>query len=151
MNRHIMYCAMLLMVIASTTGCKVHEQRKESLQKIETNVGLTGTMDRMAYSLRQDSLSRVWFFTTDTAFRFHPDSGLMGHAGKLLSQEANSRVARVSYQEHDSIHRYGRQVDLTTATAKSSSNADVIWTIAVAFIVLLCFMLRGKIKGLPHR
>lgn len=134
-----MYCAMLLMVIASTTGCKVHEQRKESLQKIETNVGLTGTMDRMAYSLRQDSLSRVWFFTTDTAFRFHPDSGLMGHAGTLLSQEANSRVARVSYQEHDSIHRYGRQVDLTTATAKSSSNADVIWAIAVGVILLMFF------------
>ncbi len=145
-----MYCAMLLMVIASTTGCKVREQRKESRTEMETSYGLTGTMDRMAYSLRQDSLSRVWFFTTDTAFRFHPDSGLMGHAGTLLAQESNSRVARVSYQEHDSIDRYGRQVDLTTATAKSSSNADVIWAIAVAFIVLLCFMLRGKIKGLPH-
>jgi len=150
MNRCIMYCAMLLMVIASTTGCKVHEQRKESLQKIETNVGLTGTMDRMAYSLRQDSLSRVWFFTTDTAFRFHPDSGLMGHAGTLLSQEANSRVAVVQLRTHDSLASYGLQTELATTAAKSSSNADVMWAIAVAFVVLLCFMLRGKIKGLPH-
>lgn len=137
MNRRIMYCAMLLMVIASTPGCKVREQRKESRTEMEASYGLTATMDRMGYSLRQDSLSRVWFFTTDTAFRFHPDSGLMGHAGTLLSQEANSRVARVSYREHDSTHRYGRQVDLTTAAAKSSSNADIIWAIAVGVILLM--------------
>jgi len=37
---------------------------------------------------KQDSLFRTWYVWTDSGFRFHPDSGLIGRAGGLIAQES---------------------------------------------------------------
>ncbi|WP_418359741.1 hypothetical protein [Sphingobacterium detergens] len=43
---------------------------------------------------KQDSLFRTWYVWTDSGFRFHPDSGLIGRAGGLIAQESRKSTTQ---------------------------------------------------------
>lgn len=72
-----------LMVISAchTVKQKRSEEQHTSIKR------MNGQVVDFSYK-KQDSLFRTWYVWTDSGFRFHPDSGLIGRAGGLIAQES---------------------------------------------------------------
>ena len=69
-------------------SCKLYQsERKEALREEQTKSKYKQQLD-IWYSGQRDSQSRYWLFLTDSNFRFHPDSGLIGHSGQLAMMES---------------------------------------------------------------
>ena len=69
-------------------SCKLYQsERKEALREEQTQSKYKQQLD-IWYSGQRDSQSRYWLFLTDSNFRFHPDSGLIGHSGQLAMMES---------------------------------------------------------------
>ncbi|MDR2285097.1 MAG: hypothetical protein LBE37_17925 [Sphingobacterium sp.] len=108
----------------------------------------TETQSRqVAMSQWWDSTGRYWHFTTDSAFYYHPDSGLYAARGMLSMSESNLQVQRQELLL-DSIH---------TVTAQQESYnvwktyyrrvTDSKWTILLIVVVLLgCGFILNKYR-----
>jgi len=72
-----------LMVISA---CHTVKQKRSEGQHTSIK-RMNGQVVDFSYK-KQDSLFRTWYVWTDSGFRFHPDSGLIGRAGGLIAQES---------------------------------------------------------------
>ena len=78
-----------LMVISAchTAKQKRSEEQHTSIKR------MNGQVVDFSYK-KQDSLFRTWYVWTDSGFRFHPDSGLIGRAGGLIAQESRKSTTQ---------------------------------------------------------
>lgn len=78
-----------LLLLLSLTSCRLFQHRSQEGQEAASSFSQYRQQRNLLYSTQWDSLSRYWYFWTDSSFRFHPDSGLYGKAGVLLLQESS--------------------------------------------------------------
>lgn len=68
------------------SACHTAKQKRSEEQHTSIK-RMNGQVVDFSYK-KQDSLFRTWYVWTDSGFRFHPDSGLIGRAGGLIAQES---------------------------------------------------------------
>ena len=74
-------------------SCKLYQsERKEALREEQTQSKYKQQLD-IWYSGQRDSQSRHWLFLTDSSFRFHPDSGLIGQKGQFAMLESQVKIS----------------------------------------------------------
>ena len=129
------------------SSCRTLKEKAEQQQSM-VQKHYTETQSRQAaMSQWWDSTGRYWYFTTDSAFYYHPDSGLYAAQGMLSMSESNLQVQRQELLL-DSIY---------TVTAQQESYnvwktyyrrvTDSMWTILLVVVVLLgCSFLFKRIR-----
>ncbi|MFD2557180.1 hypothetical protein [Sphingobacterium tabacisoli] len=134
-------------ILFTFSSCRTLKQ-KTFEQESMIQKQYTGVQSRQAaMSEWWDSTGRYWFFSTDSAFYYHPDSGLYATQGMLSMSESNLQVHRQELLL-DSIH---------TVTAQQESYnvwktyyrrvTDSRWTILLVVVVLLgCGFLFKRIR-----
>ena len=120
-----------LLLLLSLTSCRLFQHRSQEGQEAASSFSQYRQQRNLLYNTQWDSLSRYWYFWTDSSFRFHPDSGLYGKAGTLLLQES-------------SVNSQGQQrQSVTTAEAVAQTKAsrkkeaDSTWGLGKWGLILL--------------
>ena len=75
-------------------SCKIYENKKHGKEEEVDKEQQYSEQHQLLYTARQDTHSRLWYFGTDSPFRFHPDSGLFARSGGLLLQESEKRISK---------------------------------------------------------
>lgn len=89
---------LLLMVLAA---CRLFQHKSKSEQQSSMREQQKNTFAQWLYTQSRDSLTRSWYFWTDSGLRFHPDSGLSSQGGRLLLKE--SRASNSVQQQKTSV------------------------------------------------
>jgi len=85
--------SVFLIVFLLFCSCKLYQsERKEALREEQTQSKYKQQLD-IWYSGQRDSQSRHWLFLTDSSFRFHPDSGLIGQKGQFAMLESQLKIS----------------------------------------------------------
>lgn len=74
------------------SACHTAKQKRSEEQHTSIK-RMNGQVVDFSYK-KQDSLFRTWYVWTDSGFRFHPDSGLIGWAGGLIAQESRKSTTQ---------------------------------------------------------
>ncbi|ULT23568.1 hypothetical protein KUH03_31020 [Sphingobacterium sp. E70] len=77
----------LLFGLFALISCKIYGNKKRDKQQEKEVEWQHLEQHQRQYRFQQDTLSRLWYFWTDSAFRFHADSGLFAQSGSVLWQE----------------------------------------------------------------
>lgn len=138
------YLSSLLAGLCILGSCTIFKHRTEENQYTSAKHHKEKEVD---FSYRKnDSLSRLWYFWTDSAFRFHPDSGFMGRSGGLIVRESMTSTVG----ENRSAHTV-RKDDITSGSerkTKMTRLAPLGWVLAIGFVLVLVilFICRRKIR-----
>jgi hypothetical protein len=129
----------LLIGLYTLISCRLYQNRNREEQQ-------SSSSDRMYMMQRQqqqqwnyDSLSRYSLFWSDSSFRFHPDSGLIGEQGQLVMLESNVNTG-IKNGLSSQISESSVQTELKSSTEKRSTWAiPNLWLITLigATILLL--------------
>jgi hypothetical protein len=101
MNAKLIYSVLGISTLLVSGSCKIYESKYREEEQLTAMEWKKQEQARRWYTLQQDTLSRFWYFWTDSTFRFHPDSGLLAASGDLILQEAkkNSKVQAGDWAE----------------------------------------------------
>ncbi|WP_286775274.1 MULTISPECIES: hypothetical protein [Sphingobacterium] len=144
MLRLLNYLSILLAGLCILSSCTIFKHRTEENQHTSVKQNREQALD---FSYRKkDSLSRTWYFWTDSAFRFHPDSGFMARSGGLIAKE--SMITTLG--ENRSAHTV-RNDDIVSGSerkTKMTRLAPLVWVLAIDFVLVLVilFICRRKIR-----
>jgi len=112
-------------------SCKLYQQKNREESLSSASEWQRDELVRQWQRSQQDSLSRYWLFWSDSSFRFHPDSGLLGHSGKLLLLESKvtakaekKLAAKVSEQHQQRLQ-------------KSTTDKRRTWTTPARWLIVL--------------
>lgn len=127
----------ILIGLISLTSCKIYENKKrDKREEFEVNWQNSEQSQRL-YNFRQDTLSRSWYFWTDSAFRFHPDSGLFAQSGSLLGQESTGSTSR-HMQDFTRKNEQGKQKETRHEKSRNTVlSAKSLWTVGFVLILFL--------------
>ncbi|MNJ92235.1 hypothetical protein D3C87_99020 [compost metagenome] len=130
----ISYGGLLSLLIS----CKIYENKKyQKQQETDKRRQYTEQLQRL-YSDHQDTLSRLWYFWTDSAFRFYPDSGLSARSGGLVLHESAKRVRKqVLELAEKSEQEQQKQIN----HEKNSSQMLAVQQVWIIGLALLLFLL----------
>ncbi|WP_146190976.1 MULTISPECIES: hypothetical protein [Sphingobacterium] len=110
-------------------SCKLYEHKKrDKREEVEIDWQHTELRQRL-YTFRQDTLSRRWYFWTDSSYRFHPDSGFIGQQGKLVMLESKVTTRLKSGLSSQASER-NVQTELRSSRDKRST-----WTIPNLWLI----------------
>lgn len=82
-----------LSALLMQVSCKLYQQQDKEEQHLVKGRWKHNEQANLLYYLRRDSFSRYWYFSSDSSFRFHPDSGLIGKGGELLMQQSGVKTS----------------------------------------------------------
>lgn len=88
MRKHDYRRLFCLIVSLFLFSCKLYQSRMKEDQRREQMQSHYKHQVDVVYRELKDSQSRHWLFWTDSSFRFHPDSGLVGQSGQLAMLES---------------------------------------------------------------
>ena len=137
------YLSILLAGLCILGSCTIFKHRTEENRHTSVKQSREQALD---FSYRKkDSLSRIWYFWTDSAFRFHPDSGFMGRSGGLIARE--SMISTVG--ENRSAHTV-RNDDIVSGSERKIKTTRLVpfgGVIGIGFVLVLVilFIYRRKI------
>ena len=79
-------------------SCSVFQGKKQ-LEENSTKIHNQYEQQNLQFHQKQqDSLSSYWYFSTDSAFWFHPDSGIWAKRGKIFANQSNIKRAEENWQ-----------------------------------------------------
>lgn len=89
-----------LLVISVTVvfSCSVFQGKKQLEEKSTKIYSQYEQQNLQFHRKQQDSLSSYWYFSTDSAFWFHPDSGIWAKRGKIFANQLNIKRAEENWQ-----------------------------------------------------
>jgi len=124
-------------LLSLLVSCKIYLNKKyQKQQETDTHRQYTEQLRRL-YSDHQDTLSRLWYFWTDSAFRFSPDSGLSARSGGLVWHESAKRVSKqVLELTEKSEQEKQKQVNHEKSGNKMLA-AQLVWIIGLALLLFL--------------
>ena len=126
------YKHMLLVVVCSCLGsCKLYQSRDKESQWSKSDMLLHQKLVDLQYSLQHDSQSRYWLFWSDSSFRFHPETGLVGQQGQLVMLESKVNTGVKNGLSSMSSDR-STQTELKSSTDKRST-----WAIPNLWLITL--------------
>ena len=137
----------IYIVLLTMTSCKLYENKQRHKQE-EAELEWQNLEQRQRlYTFRQDTLSRSWYFWTDTVFRFHADSGLTGQRGRLFMQESRTNIslknAVVKKVNNSALQRTQKSI----SDKRRSISLPNFWLIGlIAIIVLVSLKFRRVVK-----
>lgn len=114
------YLAIVSMLVF-LLSCKLYERKKVIAQQSEISKGLGMVRENQHNILLWDSFSHDWLFFTDSSFRFHPDSGLVGNGGLLRWKQSASKIQQLRQKGKDSVWVNNTHV----ASSQESQNSVV--------------------------
>lgn len=88
------------MVISVTVvfSCSVFQGKKRLEEKSTKIHNQYEQQNLQFHQKQQDSLSSYWYFSTDSAFWFHLDSGLWAKGGRIFAHQSNIKRAEETWQ-----------------------------------------------------
>lgn len=130
----VIFCGGLLSLPVS---CKIYESKKyQKQQETDTHRQYTEQLQRL-YSDHQDTLSRVWYFWTDSAFRFYPDSGLSARSGGLLVHESAKRVRKQVLELTEKSEQENQKQINHEKNGSQMLAVQQVWIIGLALLLFL--------------
>ncbi|MDF2857581.1 MAG: hypothetical protein K0Q87_3432 [Neobacillus sp.] len=138
------YRLIFTIILMCLSSCKLYQQKdKDELQSSRSEWQWNEFAQRW-YTLQRDSLSRSWYFSSDSSFSFHPDNGLVAEAGALWIQESKARI-NAQHQNMIAASEVSAQNGRSIKQTKSSSlNVNYWWLVLLLLIPLI--LLWNKIK-----
>lgn len=138
----------ILLGLLTMTSCKIYENKQyDKREEFEMDWQHLQQRQRQ-YTFRQDTISRLWYFWTDSAFRFHPDSGLFAQSGSLLGQVSAGSIRK---QMHDRAWKNEQGKLKETSSVQSSHKllaAEFLWLIGVGVaLLILWWWSRSRLWG----
>jgi len=131
------YILSIYIVLLTMTSCKIYENRKRDKQEKAELEWQSLEQRQWLYTFRQDTLSRRWYFWTDSTFRFHPDSGLFAQSGSLLGQESTGSKSRYM-QDFTRKNEQGKQQETRNEKSRNTVlSAKSLWTVGFVLIPFL--------------
>lgn len=134
---HGYYILRYATLFALLISCKLYENRKHDKQEETARAWQHLELRQRLYRFRQDTLSRIWYFWTDSAFRFHADSGLFAQSGTVIVQESKGRISKQlqeltqkNEQEKQQETRYEKIRNMVLSTKS-------LWAVGFALVLLL--------------
>ncbi|RKF41956.1 hypothetical protein BCY89_00110 [Sphingobacterium siyangense] len=127
----------LLSTLLMQVSCKLYQQQDREEQYLIKGLWKHNEQANLLYNLRRDSFSRYWYFSSDSSFRFHPDSGLIGKGGELLMQQSGVKTSL-----RNSISTTVNDTSLKTAQKSKSdrrSRLSIPQLWLIGFIAVLLF------------
>jgi len=127
----------LLIGLFALVSCKLYENRKHDKREETARAWQHLELRQRRYTFRQDTLSRLWYFWTDSAFRFHADSGLSAQSGSVLWQETDGSSSK-EMQDVDIKNEQGKQKDnKQERSINKMLSATYFWLVGFALVLLL--------------
>jgi len=125
-------------------SCKLYEHKKrDKREEVEIDWQHTELRQRL-YTFRQDTLSRRWYFWTDSAFRFHPDSGLLAQSGILLGQESKRNIDK-QMQDLTTKSKQGKQKEVKQQrNSNKLTPGAYFWPVCTVIVLLLIWRWKGS-------
>ncbi|APU98506.1 hypothetical protein BV902_20990 [Sphingobacterium sp. B29] len=135
-------------LLSLLVSCKIYENKKyQKQQETDTHRQYTEQLRRL-YSDHQDTLSRLWYFWTDGAFRFYPDSGLSARSGGLLLHESAKRVSKEVLELAEKKQQEKQKQVSHEKSGSQMRSAQQVWI--MGFVLLLFLLWRwGRSHLLP--
>ena len=137
MNRNHHYKLSYALLSSLLMSCKLYENKKLDKRE-ETEMQWHNLEQRQRlYTFRQDTLSRQWYFWTDSAFRFHADSGLFAKAGGLIAQESEISM-RKHMQDMAEKNELGKQKDTQQERSITKMlSTKYFWLLGFALVLFI--------------
>ena len=129
----VFYGGLLSLLIS----CKIYENKKyQKQQETDTRRQYTEQLQRL-YSDHQDTLSRLWYFWTDSAFRFCPDSGLSARSGGLVLHESAKRASKQVLELTEKSEQEKQKQVNHEKSGNQMLAAQLVWIIGLALLLFL--------------
>lgn len=126
------------------SSCKLYQQKDKAELQSSRSEWQWNEFAQQWYMLQRDSLSRSWYFSSDSSFRFHPDSGLAAEAGALWIQESKARVNTQHQNKIAATKSLAQNGHRIKQTKSSFLNVNYWWFVLLLLIPIV--LLWNKIK-----
>lgn len=127
----------LLFGLFALISCKIYENRKHDKREETVRAWQHLELRQRRYTFQQDTLSRLWYFWTDSAFRFHADSGLFAQSGSVLWQETGGSSSKEMH-DVDIKNELRKQKDNKQERSSNKMlSATYFWLAGFALVLLL--------------
>lgn len=126
------------------SACHTAKQKRSEEQHTSTK-RMSGQVVDFSYK-KQDSHFRTWYVWTDSAFRFHPDSGLIGRAGGLIAQELSTSTTQKNQITADVLQESSRSDTERKYNHTRSTSMGRFVVAAMMLIIALWFFYYKKGK-----
>ncbi len=107
---------LVALITLLTLSCRTSKHRLEE-QKATQQIRVSESQEWQQY-LARDSTKRYWHFASDSAFYFHPDSGLWAQGGWLYAEEQSARKSKlqfnISHRDSAAIKQHSSRTEQTT-------------------------------------
>lgn len=124
-------------LLSLLVSCKVYENKKyQKQQETDTRWQYTEQLQRL-YSDHQDTLSRLWYFWTDSAFRFYPDSGLSARSGGLVLHESAKKVSKQVLELAEKRQQEKQKQINHEKSGSQMRSAQQVWIMVFALLLFL--------------
>ncbi|WP_343561594.1 hypothetical protein [Sphingobacterium sp.] len=124
-------------VLLTMSSCKIYENKQRDRQKVAELQWQNLEQRQRLYTFRQDTLSRSWYFWTDTAFRFHADSGLFAQSGRLLGHQSTGSTSK-HMQDLTRKNGQGREKETERELrSKKQPFAAKFWLVGIVLVLLI--------------
>ncbi|PUV21727.1 hypothetical protein [Sphingobacterium athyrii] len=143
----IMNCRLIYTIgLMCLSSCKLYQQEDRAELQSSRNEWQWNEFAQRWYTLQRDCLSRSWYFSSDSGFRFHPDSGLTAETGELWIQESKTRINTQHQNMTAAIKGSAQNGYRTKQTKNSSLDANYWWFVLLLLIPVV--LLWNKIRKL---
>ncbi|MDR3008238.1 MAG: hypothetical protein LBV59_09915 [Sphingobacterium sp.] len=137
----------LLSTLLIQVSCKLYQQQDREEQHLVKGLWKHNEQINLLYNLRKDSFSHYWYFSSDSSFRFHPDSGLMGKGGELLMQQSGAKTSLKSSTSATVNDTSWRTAQKSKSDRRSRLSIPQLWLIGfIAVLLFGCWKLRWFVK-----
>ncbi|MDR6734491.1 hypothetical protein [Sphingobacterium sp. 2149] len=133
-----------LMIFPLLYSCKLYQSElKEAQREEQTQSNYKQQLD-IWYRGLSDSQSRYWLFWTDSSFRFHPDSGLIGQKGQLAMLESQ---VRISAKQEASTKSSASRIQMLKQQSTEKWSAWAALNLRIIGLLLVAFALAWKFRN----
>ncbi|WP_313188017.1 hypothetical protein [Sphingobacterium siyangense] len=91
------FCLLMISIFV-VISCSVLQGKKQLEEKSTKIYSQYEQQNLQFHQKQQDRLSSYWYFSTDSTFWFHPDSGLWAKSGKIFAHLSNIKSAEENLQ-----------------------------------------------------
>lgn len=137
MTKYLKYVWMIIAALYVLGSCGLYRQKKSDKLQSSTKDWQNTVLTQHWYSLQRDSLSRSWYFWTDSSFRFHPDSGFNAFGGLLFVQESKTSNDLKNAASVEVSHRETQTTQKSITEKRKTITAMDLWIIISITIALL--------------
>ncbi|WP_448137056.1 hypothetical protein [Sphingobacterium siyangense] len=124
-------------------SCSVLQGKKQLEEKSTKIYSQYEQQNLQFHQKQQDRLSSYWYFSTDSTFWFHPDSGLWAKSGKIFAHLSNIKSAEENLQ----LQKTNRKEASTSDSRVKQENKVVsteIFTVSGVLLAVLGYWIWWK-------